>query len=73
MMKTLVMLLTGGIFATALIVASLQGRRDVLKALLDKGAAVDIRMNDGRTASTIASEYGHTEVADLLRQAAAGK
>ena len=52
--------------------ASREGHSDVIRALLDNGADVNIRLTGGRrageTALTIASKTGHPDVAELLRQ-----
>jgi len=36
--------------------------------LLTAGTKVNIKDNNGKTALTIAQEYGHTELVELLRQ-----
>jgi ankyrin repeat protein len=51
---------------TALILASENGHREVVQALLDKGADVNAKMNDGGPALMKASENGHREVVQTL-------
>lgn len=51
--------------------ASLGGHSDVVKALLEKGADVNVRSNDGKTALTYAEQSGNTEIIRLLKEAAA--
>jgi ankyrin repeat protein len=52
--------------ATALIVASEDGYREVVEALLAKGANVNAQRNDGKTALIIAAAKGNVWVAQLL-------
>jgi ankyrin repeat protein len=42
-----------------------------VQALLAKGADVNAKINDGRTALICASEEGHSEIAQLLIKAGA--
>jgi hypothetical protein len=51
---------------TALMAASWEGRREVVKLLLAKRADVNARDNGGQTALIMASTAGHREVAELL-------
>ena len=51
---------------TALMMASANGRKEVVKLLLDKGADVNVKNIYGITALFMASAHGHTEVAKLL-------
>jgi ankyrin repeat protein len=43
----------------------------VVQALLDKGAAVNVKANDGTTALMAASQKDHREVRELLLNAGA--
>jgi ankyrin repeat protein len=47
--------------------AALLGRRDLIDALLDAGAEINSRADDGRTALTEALRGKHTEIAAYLR------
>jgi ankyrin repeat protein len=47
-------------------VAAYAGRRDVVRFLLDRGAAPALRDRHGRSALDIATEHGHEELARLL-------
>jgi ankyrin repeat protein len=58
---------------SALLLASLVGRADVIDALTNFGASVYARMEDGRTALMIASENGHAEAVTLLLDIGAGR
>jgi len=59
---------------SALSHASASGPLDVVQALLDKGAEVNARDDEGRTALTIASAYGRSEVVQtLLAKGAVGR
>lgn len=51
---------------TALMIAAREGTLDVARLLIDAGADRSIQSPDGRTAGTLASEAGHTALADLL-------
>ena len=51
---------------TALMMASANGRTEIVKLLLDKGAEVNVKNNYGITALFIASAHGYTEIAKLL-------
>ncbi len=51
---------------SALLLASLVGRADVIDALTNFGASVYAQMEDGRTALMIAAENGHVEAVTLL-------
>ena len=51
---------------TALMMASTNGRTEVVKLLLDKGAEVNLKNNYGITALFMASANGHTEIVKLL-------
>ena len=51
---------------TALIAASQEGHIDVVQALLDKGADVNVKANNGTTALIAAAQEGHIEVVRAL-------
>jgi ankyrin repeat protein len=51
---------------TPLILASQQGKLDVVEFLLDEGARVNDVMTDGKTALLMACKNGHTEIVKLL-------
>ena len=51
---------------TPLFFAAAKGQTDVVRALVSAGADVNTQRNDGRSALSIASEEGHTEVAKML-------
>ena len=51
---------------TSLILASQQGKLDVVAFLLNKGARVNDVMTDGKTALLMACRNGHTDIVDLL-------
>ena len=51
---------------TPLILASQQGKLDVVALLLDRGARVNDVMTDGKTALLMASKNGHTEIVRIL-------
>ena len=51
---------------TSLILASQQGKLDVVKYLLNKEAHVNDAMTDGRTALHMACKNGHIEIVKLL-------
>jgi ankyrin repeat protein len=46
--------------------ASLGGRADVARLLLDRGAEVDQARDDGKAALQAASQQGHVDVAQVL-------
>ena len=50
----------------ALLVAALTGHRDIAKILLDNGAEVDTRADDGRTPLMLAATRGDTDLVSLL-------
>jgi ankyrin repeat protein len=56
----------GGNNVTPLILASQQGKLDVVAFLLDRGARVNDVMTDGKTALLMASKNGHTEIVRIL-------
>ena len=49
-----------------LIVASYGGHTETVTMLLEKGADVNAKDNDGRTSLILASRYGHTEIVAML-------
>jgi ankyrin repeat protein len=51
---------------TSLILASQQGKLDVVEFLFDRGAKVDDVMTDGKTALLMACKNGHTEIVRIL-------
>jgi ankyrin repeat protein len=55
----------------ALMIASLLGHKEVVKALIEEGAEVDAQAEDGRTALIFAASKGHKEVVSLLLSAGA--
>ncbi len=57
--------------STALMKVSQTGRLDLVRLLLDAGAAVDVRQRDGATALMAAAQSGHTAVVALLLNAGA--
>ena len=56
---------------TALMMASLGGRAEVVRLLIAAGAEVNIRDIYGFTALTMASEKNHAEVVNILKQTGA--
>jgi hypothetical protein len=55
---------TGG--GTPLIVAALFGQMDAAKLLIDNGASLEIKNNDGATALHVAAFFGQPQVVSLL-------
>ena len=51
---------------TALMLAVSHGRLDMVRMLMEAGADVNMRDEDGSTALMCASEHGHTEIVKLL-------
>ena len=51
---------------TALMCASLKGRKEVARLLLENGADINVKTTKGYTALSIATDQGHTDVADLI-------
>ena len=56
----------GGERNTALLIAALFGREEVVFALIDAGAEVDIPNNDGDTALSMAAFLCHEEIVEVL-------
>ncbi len=52
--------------ATLLILASRDGKKEIVKFLLSKGADVNLSMRGGETALTLAAYYGEKDVCELL-------
>ncbi|MGB0064064.1 MAG: ankyrin repeat domain-containing protein, partial [Terracidiphilus sp.] len=52
---------------TSLMAASGGGFADIVKALLDHGAGVNDKSDDGTTALALATGNHHADVAELLR------
>jgi len=50
-----------------LLEAAANGRLDMVKMLLDHGADLKARSNDGKTALSLAEARGHKQVAEFLR------
>jgi uncharacterized protein len=57
--------------STPLMLASRAGRAEVMRWLVDRGAAVGERSNNGYTALSLASSRGHTPVVRLLLEGGA--
>ena len=51
--------------------AAVNGDSEIVQALLAKGAKVNEKNKDGKTALRIAEENGHTEIVELLKKAGA--
>ncbi len=58
---------------SAILVAALLGRTEVIDTLTNYGASVYARMEDGRTPLMVAAENGHTEAVKLLLDLGAGR
>jgi ankyrin repeat protein len=58
---------------SALLLAALVGRADVIDSLTNYGASVYARMEDGRTPLMIAAENGHSEAVKLLIEIGASR
>jgi ankyrin repeat protein len=54
-----------------LIEAAQNGRAEEVQALLEGGADVNAKDDDGQTALTVATQAGHTEIAEMLKKAGA--
>jgi hypothetical protein len=59
-------------WAPALWFAAMNGRVDLARHLLSKGASVEINDPSGRSIADYAEKAGHPEIADLLRSADSG-
>jgi ankyrin repeat protein len=51
---------------TALILASMNGHKEIVELLLKNGADIEAKDSDGRTALMWASTYGHSAIVELL-------
>ena len=58
---------------TSLILASQQGKLDVVAFLLDRGVRVNDVMTDGKTALLMACKNGHTEIVKRLMEKGANQ
>lgn len=58
---------------TALMFATERGKIECIRRLLSAGADPQVRSRAGKTALSIAEDYGHEEVARFLRERAAGR
>ena len=58
---------------TPLILASQEGKLEVVNFLLDKGASVNDVMTDGKTALLMACKNGHTEIVKRLMEKGANQ
>lgn len=56
---------------TALMLASRNGRHEIVKDLVERGAEINFKDKDGVTALMLASRGGHREVKKLLQRAGA--
>ena len=56
-----------------LLTAAMQGDTNQVKALLDKGANVNAKDEDGLTALMYAKEINHTKIIEVLKQYGAKK
>ena len=52
----------------ALMIAAINGDTETVEMLIDRGADVNGKDKDGRTALMIAEEFGETEIVNLLRE-----
>ncbi len=58
---------------TALIAAAENGHAEIVRLLLDRGADINRRDFEGKTALDRAREAGHAEIVQILERAGAGK
>ncbi len=56
---------------SALIVAVLDGHTETVKALIDTGADVNVKINNGDTALIVAERQNYTKMVHLLKSAGA--
>ena len=61
-----VIILASKATAPALYIASKNGQVEVAKSILERGAQINLKTNDGTSALHIASQNGHVDVAKLL-------
>ena len=59
--------------STPLIVAAMFGQTDLVRFLIEREAALDIRNNDGATALHVAALFGHPQAVRLLLDAGADR
>jgi ankyrin repeat protein len=55
---------------TALIYTVWKGNKEIVALLLEKGADIYARTRDGRTPLSVAKQYGHTDIEQMLKAAA---
>jgi ankyrin repeat protein len=53
---------------TALMFATFNGNTDIIQALLDNGADLDLKTKNGTTALKLAEMRGYSRTADFLKQ-----
>jgi len=58
---------------TSLLIASWLGRTENVRLLLERGANLDARNNEGTDALTAAQRQGHDDVVAILRAAKRGR
>jgi uncharacterized protein len=58
---------------TPLHAAALNGQRDLVVLLIDKGANANAKTRNGRTPSDVAALWGHMDIVALLKAQGAGK
>ena len=51
---------------TALMAAARKGHENIVKTLVEKGAEVDVKDNEGMTAIIMAAQYGRYEIVKFL-------
>ena len=51
---------------TALMAAARNGHENIVKTLVEKGAKVDVKGNEGMSALIMAAQYGHYEIVKFL-------
>jgi ankyrin repeat protein len=51
---------------TALMAAARNGHENIVKTLVEKGAEVDLKDNEGMSAIILAAQYGHYEIVKFL-------
>ena len=54
-------------------VAVATGNTEIVRALLERGADVDVKADHGVTALMLTEKNGYIEIAELLEQAGAGE
>ena len=53
---------------TALMIAAINERKDLVQVLLEAGADTDLKDGDGKTATALANGLSFTEISELIRQ-----